>query len=141
MINKYTLTLLSFFIIAIISGCSTTSEKTSEPTVTTESAPIGGRYPTHDRLDYMYKCIQKHSSQQMSETERKLLTEPCSCKIDKIEQKLSFSDYEKAKTFTNLSRQAGDNGAAFRDPAQSKDLRKKLKVAEAEAEKSCFVGK
>jgi hypothetical protein len=82
----------------------------------------------------MYKCIQQHGKQVSA-------TEPCGCKIDKIEQKLSFSDYEKAKTYTNLSRQAGDNGAAFRDPAQSAELRQKLKSAEAAAEKSCFGSK
>jgi len=35
--------------------------------------------------------------------------------------------------------QTGDAGAVFRDPAQSKDLRKRLKEAEGYAEKSCFV--
>lgn len=129
--NKYTFTLLSFFLVTAISGCSTTPETTPVSANTVESAPAGSRYPTHDRLDYMYKCIQQHGSQMSA-------TEPCGCKIDRIEQKLSFNDYEKAKTFTNLSRQAGDNGSAFRDPAQSKDLRKKLKDAESDAEKSCF---
>ena len=47
---------------------------------------------------------------------------------------------KSAKTFTYLSKgQTGDAGAVFRDPAQSKDLRKRLKDAEASAEKSCFV--
>jgi len=33
----------------------------------------------------------------------------------------------------------GEKGAVFRDPAQSKTLRTRLKEAEANAEKSCFV--
>jgi len=48
--------------------------------------------------------------------------------------------WNRTKTFTYLSKgQTGDAGAVFRDPAQSKDLRKRIKDAEASAEKSCFV--
>jgi hypothetical protein len=40
----------------------------------------------------------------------------------------------------NLSKgQTGDTGGVFRDPAKSRDLRKRLKKAEVYAEKSCFV--
>ena len=64
----------------------------------------------------------------------------CGCKIDKVAEKLSFSDFESAKTFTYLSKgQTGDAGAVFRDPAQSKDLRTRLKEAESSAEKTCFI--
>ena len=63
----------------------------------------------------------------------------CGCKLDKIAEKLSFNDFEAAKTFSYLKSMAGDNGGMARDPKQSKDLRKQLKEAEDFAEKSCFV--
>jgi hypothetical protein len=63
----------------------------------------------------------------------------CGCKIDKIAEKLTFNEYEAAKTFSYLRSTPGESGGVFRDPAQSKDLRKQLKEAEDYAEKSCFV--
>ncbi|MGD0961823.1 MAG: hypothetical protein ABSB19_18590, partial [Methylomonas sp.] len=63
----------------------------------------------------------------------------CGCKIDKIAEKLSFADYEAARTFAQMQKTPGEAGAAFRDPKQSKDLRNLLKEADTAAEKACFV--
>ena len=63
----------------------------------------------------------------------------CGCKIDKIAEKLNFADYEAARTFVQMQKTPGENGAPFRDPKQSKDLRNQLKEAENAAEKACFV--
>ena len=49
------------------------------------------------------------------------------------------AEYEAAKTFSMLKSTPGEAGGIFRDPKQSKDLRKQLKDAEAWAEKQCFV--
>ena len=126
--NKYTSTILSLCLCAAIIGCTTTSEKTAEPT------PMVNDYPTRDRVEYVLNCVAQHGGLTY------ITQYACGCKIDKIAEKLTFSEYEAAKTFTYLSKgQTGDAGGVFRDPAQSKDLRKRLKEAEAYAEKSCFV--
>ena len=91
-------------------------------------------YPTRDRVEYVLNCVAQHGGLNY------ITQYACGCKIDKIAEKLTFTEFEAAKTFTYLSKgQTGDAGAVFRDPAQSKDLRTRLKQVESSAEKSCFV--
>lgn len=121
--------------LTLLSGCSTTQEnaKPDAEAGTVEQAVLSNDYPTRDRVDYVLECIAKHGGLSY------INQYACGCKIDKIAEKLSFADYESARTFTQMQKTAGEAGAAFRDPKQSKDLRTKLKAADAEAEKACFV--
>ncbi|MGZ8225362.1 MAG: hypothetical protein ACXWT3_01830 [Methylococcaceae bacterium] len=132
--NRYITSLLSITLIAAISGCTTTPEKTAEPTTApTEVTPLVNDYPTRDRVEYVLNCVAQHGGLTY------ITQYACGCKIDKIAEKLTFDEYESAKTFSFLRSTPGEAGGAFRDPAQSKDLRKRLKEAEEYAEKSCFV--
>jgi hypothetical protein len=131
--NKYTSSIVSLCLCAAIAGCTATPEKTVEQ-VPVEKAALVNDYPTRDRVEYVLNCVAQHGGLTY------ITQYACGCKIDKIAEKLTFTEFESAKTFTYLSKgQTGDAGAAFRDPAQSKDLRTRLKEAEAYAEKSCFV--
>ncbi len=131
--KKYISSIASLCLCAAISGCTTSPEKTVEQTPV-EAAPAVNDYPTRDRVEYVLNCVAQHGGLTY------ITQYACGCKIDKIAEKLTFSEYESAKTFTYLSKgQTGDAGGVFRDPAQSKDLRKRLKEAEAYAEKNCFV--
>ena len=131
--NKYASTILSLSLCAIIAGCTTTPEKTVEQ-APVEPKPLVNDYPTRDRVEYVLNCVAQHGGLTY------ITQYACGCKIDKIAEKLTFTEFEAAKTFTYLSKgQTGDAGGVFRDPAQSKDLRKRLKEAEAYAEKNCFV--
>ena len=131
--NKYTSSILSLCLCAAISGCTATPEKTVEQ-APVEATPLVNDYPTRDRVEYVLNCVAQHGGLTY------ITQYACGCKIDKIAEKLTFTEFESAKTFTYLSKgQTGDAGAVFRDPAQSKDLRTRLKEAEASAEKSCFV--
>ncbi len=131
--------LLSLLGFTLLTGCATAPENASTESAVAANAatnaamdaPLGTKYPVHERLEYMAKCIQQHDAKVEA-------TEPCGCKINKISEKLTFKEYELALTFTNLSRQNGDAGSAFRDPDQSKDLRKRFKEADKAAEQSCF---
>lgn len=131
--NKYVLSILSLCLSAAITGCTTTPEKKAEQ-APVEPTPLVNDYPTRDRVEYVLNCVAQHGGLTY------ITQYACGCKIDKIAEKLTFNEFESAKTFTYLSKgQTGDAGGAFRDPAHSKDLRKRLKEAEAYAEKSCFV--
>ena len=131
--NKLLVSVLGVFLSTVMTGCTTTSEKTTEPVVV-QSAVLINDYPTRDRVEYVLNCVAQHGGLTY------ITQYACGCKIDKIAEKMSFTEFESAKTFTYLSKgQTGDAGAVFRDPAQSKDLRTRLKEAEASAEKSCFV--
>jgi hypothetical protein len=121
----------SLALTAVISGCAIEPEK---PVEQAEPAPFVSDYPTRDRVEYVLNCVAQHGGLTY------ISQYACGCKVDKIAEKLNFSEYEAAKTFTYLTKgQSGEAAAVMRDPAQSKDLRKRLKEAEEYAEKSCFV--
>ncbi|MDX8129829.1 hypothetical protein QLH52_21210 [Methylomonas sp. OY6] len=127
----------SFFatlaVITLLSGCAATQENSKPDAAAGEPAALVNDYPTRDRVEYVLECVAKHGGLTY------ISQYACGCKIDKIAEKLSFEEYESAKTFTQMQKTPGEAGAAFRDPKQSKDLRTKLKDADAEAEKACFV--
>ncbi len=128
---KYTPLILSLALAALISACATGPEK---PIASADPVPFVNDYPTRDRVDYVLNCVAQHGGLSY------INQYACGCKIDKIAEKLSFAEYEAAKTFSYLTKgQTGDAAGAMRDPTQSKDLRKRLKDAEQSAEKNCFV--
>jgi len=118
----------------LLAACSAMPEKT-EPNVQAAPSPTTqpNDFPTRDRVEYVLNCVAQHGGLSY------INQYACGCKIDKIAEKLTFSEYEVAKTFSYLKSTPGDAGGVFRDPAQSKDLRKRLKEADDYAEKSCFV--
>ena len=117
----------------LLSGCAATQDSAKTETPSAEQPAISNDFPTRDRVDYVLECVAKHGGLSY------INQYACGCKIDKIAEKLSFVDYEAARTFVQMQKTPGENGAPFRDPKQSKDLRTRLKDAEAEAEKACFV--
>lgn len=129
--------LLLTAVLALLSGCATTQENAdnteTDTAASSAAVPLTNDYPTRDRVDYVLECVAKHGGLNY------INQYACGCKIDKIAEQLSFADYESARTFVQMQKTPGENGAPFRDPKQSKDLRSKLKEAEAYAEKQCFV--
>ncbi|MCK4494026.1 MAG: hypothetical protein KAU26_08210 [Methylococcales bacterium] len=120
------------FLIFFITGCDFSEKKTTlEPVA--ESSDYLNEYPTRDRVKYVLDCVAKHGGLNY------INQYACGCKVDKIAEQLNFKDFEAANTFGYLRKTPGENGSAFRDPKQSKSLGKRLKAAEAMAEKSCFI--
>jgi hypothetical protein len=123
----------SLAIFALISGCATMQEYSTPEVAAGAEVTLPNDYPTRDRVDYVLECVAKHGGLSY------INQYACGCKIDKIAEKLNFEDYESARTYTQMQKTPGEAGAAFRDPKQSKDLRTRLKEADAEAEQACFV--
>lgn len=118
--------------LVLITACATVdTPETAENA--TDTAVRSNDFPTRDRVDFVLECIAKHGGLSY------INQYACGCKIDKIAEKISFADYEAARTFGQMQKTPGEQGAAFRDPQQSKDLRSKLKEIDAAAEKACFV--
>lgn len=129
---KYLTSIFSLTLIAALSACGTTApEKKIEPSA--QPSLLVNDYPTRDRVEYVLNCVAQHGGLTY------ITQYACGCKIDKIAEKMTFAEFEAAKTFSYLRSTPGESGGAFRDPQQSKDLRKMLKEAEAYAEKNCFV--
>jgi hypothetical protein len=118
-------------VLAILNGCASTAPETQP--VAAEPAPRVNDFPTRDRVEYVLNCVAQHGGLTY------ITQYACGCKIDKIAEKMTFAEFEAAKTFSYLRSTAGEAGGVFRDPKQSKDLRKQLKEAEAYAERQCFV--
>lgn len=125
--NKKLLFIFSVAVMTIFTGCAATSEQLVEET------EFVNDYPTRDRVEYVLNCVAQHGGLTY------ITQYACGCKIDKIAEKLTFSEYDAAKTFSYLKNIPGESGGVFRDPTQSKNLRAKLKEAEEFAEKNCFV--
>lgn len=136
--NNHVLTILSFALVITLSGNAVAAKHVKKAKKAAPPAALVNDYPTRDRVEYVLNCIAQKDG---NLSKMNYVTQyACGCKIDKIAEKLSFTDYEAAKTFTYLSKgQTGDAGGVFRDPKQSKDLRTRIKEAEEYAEKSCFV--
>ncbi len=122
--------LFSISLAILLNGCATAPEKENVSVFVND-------YPTRDRVEYVFNCIAKHGG--LSGTKAYINQYACGCKIDKIAEKLSFEEYESAKTFSYLKSTPGENGAVFRDPEHAKNLRTRLKEADKYAESQCFV--
>ncbi len=132
--KKTTLRLIIFALATLITACATTNDKTDDiSTQTIEPSSYINQYPTRDRVDYVLNCVAKHGGLTY------ISQYACGCKIDKIAEKLTFEEFEAATTFGYMRKTPGENGSAFRDPKQSKSLKKRLQEAESYAEKMCFV--
>ena len=125
--------LILTLLLTLLSACATTQQSADIAPSSAEPVALANDYPTRDRVDYVLECVAKHGGLSY------INQYACGCKIDKIAEKLSFAEYEAARTFVQMQKTPGEAGAAFRDPQQSKDLRSKLKEVEAAAEKACFV--
>ena len=119
--------LLSTVLFTALAGCTTTSEKQIEETT------FDNDFPTQERVDYVLSCIAKHGGLTY------ITQYGCSCKVDKIAEKISFADYDKARTYGFLRSTPGEAGGVFRDPKEAKRLKKLIQEAEDYAERMCFV--
>lgn len=133
--KKISTTFLAFTVINLLTSCAVTSEKAVEKASTQPIEPQTyiNQYPTRDRVDYVLKCVARHGGLTY------ISQYACGCKLDKIAEKLTFKEFEAALTFGYLRKTPGEKGAAFRDPKQSKNLKKRLHEVETYAEKMCFV--
>ncbi len=120
-------------LISILSSCSTIQISKTEKAPDTQTVTYINEYPTQERVEYVLNCIAKHGGLTF------INKYACSCKIDKVAEKLTYKEYEEARTFTFMRSTPGEKGGVFRDPSQAKDLRTRLKEAEQRAERLCFV--
>ncbi|NOS73780.1 MAG: hypothetical protein HOP36_04400, partial [Methyloglobulus sp.] len=92
--------MFSLVVLMAAVGCATTPEQIPEPA---QAAKVND-YPTHDRVEYVLNCVAQHGGLTF------ITQYACGCKIDKIAEKLSFAEYEAAKTFSMLKSTPGEAG-------------------------------
>lgn len=91
---------------------------------------LANDYPTVDRADYVFACMQTNGQTRES-------LEKCSCSIDQIAALLPYNDYIEAETIMSVGMRGGDATAMFSSPQMQKKI-DILKLAQVEAELRCF---
>jgi hypothetical protein len=95
-----------------------------------QNADLTNDYPTIDRADYVYGCMQVNGN-------TRLALERCSCSIDVVASILPFEKYQHAATIKSLEQRGGESVAQFQNVA-SKNIINELKQAQIEGELRCF---
>lgn len=88
-------------------------------------------FPTSARADYVFACMA--STKQNQDYLRK-----CSCAIDTIASRLSFDDYEAARSILSLQLAHNQRAEAYRGTDVTKRILEPLYRAEAVAQLRCF---
>jgi hypothetical protein len=116
-------------------GCASPEPTRQDISPTLAQQAPGNDYPTLARVEFVMQCMNKKGAQNYD------TLYSCVCSADKLAEKMPYQTYTEAQTFTYLSGLAGERGGAFRDPPESKQLRKGLQEALAYAEDSCSFAK
>lgn len=90
-------------------------------------------YPTVARVEYVQECIRQHGGKLENLYQ-------CSCAIDRIANALSYDEFVEASTYAKYSSLPGEGGGIFRDSDQARQMAKRYRETEAEANRSCGLG-
>jgi hypothetical protein len=90
-------------------------------------------YPTVARVEYVQECISKHGGKLESLYQ-------CSCAIDRIANSLTYDEFVEAGTYARYSSLPGEGGGIFRDSDTARQMAKRYRETEAEANRSCGLG-
>ena len=89
-------------------------------------------FPTQSRMEYVLECMRDHDGKHE-------YLYKCSCAVDQIASRLKYSDYLEGSTALRNQSLGGERGAEFRDPPAIRDLAKKYKSVQTQANAACFV--
>jgi len=92
-------------------------------------------FPTFDRVGFAMVCMDSNGGPTVA-----TLT-ACTCRVDYIDSRMTFDEYEAASTNLRYAGMPGEKGALFRDVAQGKELVKKLNKLRDEAKQACPVAR
>jgi len=89
------------------------------------------RYPTHAIADYVLACMSANGNTFQS-------LHQCSCSIDHIMSKISYTDFEKASTILQVQLDKGQRGVFYRDSHWAKNNLDRFERVQAESTLKCF---
>lgn len=101
------------------------------------AAPLGygNDFPTQARVEWVLTCMRESKAPQQ-ETMYK-----CSCAIDAIADKVSYSTWVDLSTVANGITIAGERGGVMRDMKDGRKLAASFRDLQDSAKKTCFIGK
>lgn len=89
-------------------------------------------FPTSARMEYVLECMKNNQGKYE-------YLYKCSCAVDQIAGKVKYDDYVEMSTAARHQTLGGERGAEFRDPEWVRELAKKYKGIERDANDSCFI--
>ena len=100
------------------------------------AAPFGyaNDFPTQARVEWVLNCMRESKAPQQ-ETMYK-----CSCAIDAIADKVSYSTWVDLSTVANGITMAGERGGVMRDMKDGRKLAASFRELQDSAKKTCFIG-
>ena len=90
-------------------------------------------FPTQARVDFVLTCMQQTRGLPQ-ETMYK-----CSCAVDAIAEKVSYSDWVDLSTIANGITIAGERGGVMRDIKDGRKLIAMFRQLQEAAKKQCFI--
>jgi hypothetical protein len=91
-------------------------------------------FPTRARVEFVLTCMRE-SKAPVQESMYK-----CSCAIDAIAEKVSYSAWVDLSTVANGITIAGERGGVMRDMKDGRKLVASFRQLQDEAKKACFIG-
>jgi hypothetical protein len=95
-------------------------------------AAAANDFPTTSRMEYVLECMKDHGGKQE-------YLYKCSCAVDQIASRLKYNDYLEASTALRNQSLGGERGAEFRDPPEVRNMAKRYKGVQQQANDACFV--
>ncbi len=92
-------------------------------------------FPTFDRVGIAMTCMDSNGGPSVE-----TLT-ACSCRVDYIDSKMDYAEYEEANTNMRYAGMPGEKGALFRDMERGEMLTKKLKKIRDESIEACPIAR
>ena len=89
-------------------------------------------FPTTSRVEYVLECMKNHDGKYE-------YLYKCSCVIDQIAGRLKYDDFAEVSTALRHQSLGGERGAEFRDPPVVRDMAKRYKAIQQQANDACFV--
>jgi hypothetical protein len=100
-------------------------------------APLGyaNDFPTQARVEFVLTCMRESKAPQPEAMYK------CSCAIDAIADKVTYSQWVDLSTVANGITIAGERGGVMRDMKDGRKLAASFRELQDNAKKSCFLTK
>lgn len=99
------------------------------------SAGYANDFPTRARVEFVLACMQE------SKTPAQEAMYKCSCTIDAIAEKVTYSKWVDLATVANGITIAGERGGVMRDMKDGRKLAVSYRELQESAKKACFLRK
>lgn len=90
-------------------------------------------FPTHARVEFVLDCMRSSKAPQEEAMYK------CSCAIDDIASKVSYSDWVERATVANGMTIAGERGGVMRDMKDGRKIAAAYRELQDAAKKHCFL--